>query len=56
MVYVNGTVHWIAYERVNNEGSYSCKLLILGFDARDDVFKEIMLPERLRNLPRQRCM
>ncbi|MBA0602997.1 F-box/kelch-repeat protein At3g23880 [Gossypium raimondii] len=53
MVYVNETVHWIAYERVNNEGSYSCKLLILGFDMRDDVFKEIMLPERLRNLPHQ---
>ncbi|KAE8733603.1 Uridine 5'-monophosphate synthase / UMP synthase (PYRE-F) (UMPS) isoform 1 [Hibiscus syriacus] len=53
MVFVNGIVHWIAYERVEDQGVYRCKFLIMGFDMKDDVFKEIMLPGNLRNLPNQ---
>ncbi|KAL4325634.1 hypothetical protein GQ457_11G013340 [Hibiscus cannabinus] len=51
MVFVNGVVHWIAYERVKEQGVYRCKFFIMGFDMRDDVFNEIMLPDNLRNLP-----
>ncbi|XWS27968.1 hypothetical protein CRYUN_Cryun25bG0025800 [Craigia yunnanensis] len=50
MVFVNGAVHWIACEKVNDHGRSRCKFLLFGFDMGDDVFKEIMLPESLSNL------
>ncbi|WRX29498.1 F-box domain - like 10, partial [Theobroma cacao] len=42
-------VHLLAVQRVNDHGRSSCKLLLLGFDMADEVFKEIMLPESLSN-------
>ncbi|XVF04139.1 hypothetical protein REPUB_Repub05bG0056200 [Reevesia pubescens] len=50
VVFVNGVVHWIAFERVNDGGRSRCRFLLLGFDMSNDVFKEIMLPESLSNL------
>ncbi|KAE8702267.1 hypothetical protein F3Y22_tig00110483pilonHSYRG00010 [Hibiscus syriacus] len=53
MVFANGIVHWLAYERLEDQGVYRCKYFIMGFDMRDDDFKEIMLPGNLGNLPNQ---
>ncbi|XP_022734350.1 F-box/kelch-repeat protein At3g23880-like [Durio zibethinus] len=50
MVFVNGVVHWIACERVNNHGRSRFKFLLLGFDLGYEVFKEVMLPDSLSNL------
>lgn len=50
MAFANGVVHWVAVERVNNQGHSRCKFLLLGFDMGLEVFKEIMLPECLSNL------
>ncbi|KAI5660769.1 hypothetical protein M9H77_20092 [Catharanthus roseus] len=40
-VYYNGVVHWLAYNKKNSRN------FILGFDFRDENFRETLLPEAL---------
>ncbi|XP_021287354.1 F-box/kelch-repeat protein At3g23880-like [Herrania umbratica] len=51
MFFVNGVVHWIGFERLDDDGQSSIKCLLLGFDMSNEVFKEIILPESLSNVP-----
>ncbi|KAL7185315.1 hypothetical protein ACSBR2_027281 [Camellia fascicularis] len=44
-VYINGAVHWIAYDRKTN-GSIR-RSLIVSFNMCDELFREIFLPESL---------
>ncbi|XP_028065592.1 F-box protein CPR1-like [Camellia sinensis] len=44
-VYINGAVHWIAYDRKTN-GSF-CRSLIVSFNMCDELFREIFLPDSL---------
>ncbi|XVF78144.1 hypothetical protein PTKIN_Ptkin14bG0105700 [Pterospermum kingtungense] len=55
MAFVNGVVHWVARELVNNQGRRRYKFLLMGFDMGHEVFKEIMLPESLSYLREGKC-
>ncbi|XP_004248467.1 F-box protein At3g07870-like [Solanum lycopersicum] len=44
-VFVNGVVHWIAYDVVANGGEL--RSLVMTFSIADEVFGEIMLPDAL---------
>lgn len=44
-VFVNGAVHWIAYDVVANGGGV--RSLVMSFRIADEVFGEIMLPDDL---------
>ncbi|KAH0778378.1 hypothetical protein KY290_004805 [Solanum tuberosum] len=44
-VFVNGNVHWIAYDLVANGGDL--RSLVMTFSIADEVFGEIMLPDAL---------
>ncbi|KAL7086864.1 hypothetical protein ACP275_13G028800 [Erythranthe tilingii] len=43
--FVNGVVHWLAYEPFDENESRRCS--ILAFDIGDEVFNEVMLPDEL---------
>ncbi|XP_055807879.1 F-box protein At3g07870-like [Solanum dulcamara] len=43
--FVNGSVHWIAYDVVPNGGGI--RSLVMSFSVADEVFGEIMLPDAL---------
>lgn len=43
-VFLNGVVHWVAYEPINDIASRSA---VLAFQLGDEVFSEVMLPDEL---------
>ncbi|WRX29497.1 F-box domain - like 10 [Theobroma cacao] len=51
MFFVNGVVHWIGFERMDDDGQSRIKCLLLGFDMSNEVYKKIILPESLSNVP-----
>ncbi|GMP67616.1 hypothetical protein CsSME_00027543 [Camellia sinensis var. sinensis] len=44
-VYINGAVHWIAYDRKTN-GSFHCSLIVT-FNMCDELFRQVFLPDSL---------
>ncbi|THG01279.1 hypothetical protein TEA_028197 [Camellia sinensis var. sinensis] len=44
-VYINGAVHWIAYDRKTN-GSFR-RSLIVSFNMCDELFRQVFLPDSL---------
>lgn len=44
--FVNGAVHWVGYDPCVVKGNDSCGLIV-AFDLRDEVFREVMLPSCL---------
>ncbi|OMO76915.1 hypothetical protein CCACVL1_15374 [Corchorus capsularis] len=52
MVFVNGVVHCVAYEYVQQGKEF----WVMGFDLSNKIFKRFMLPESLRILPRETDM
>ncbi|KAI3457245.1 hypothetical protein Pfo_013908 [Paulownia fortunei] len=42
--FLNGVVHWLAYEPINDNSSRSS---ILAFQVGDEIFREVMLPDEL---------
>ncbi|XVF78150.1 hypothetical protein PTKIN_Ptkin14bG0106100 [Pterospermum kingtungense] len=54
MAFANGVVHWVAFERVNDQWHSKYKFLLMGFHMGHEVFIEIMLPQSLSNLHYQK--
>ncbi|XP_059462101.1 F-box/kelch-repeat protein At3g06240-like [Corylus avellana] len=48
--FINGAIHWLASARSSKPASYGYRHLVLSFDISNEIFREIMLPEKVAYL------